>query len=78
MYRDYLDGLLLDRRGFPREVLCEIQMLSDQYRGLHAPVTPDVWDDVPGRAKSALALRGRHYCSTFRRVTRLRRNDHGC
>jgi len=58
VFRGYLDSLLLDRRGFPREVLCEIQMLSDHYRRVHPPATPDVWDDVPERLKSVLARRG--------------------
>jgi hypothetical protein len=62
--REYLDGLLLDgrgaRRGFPQEVLHELQVLSDHYCKLHPLVTQDVWEEVREYGRSASARRSRN------------------
>jgi hypothetical protein len=61
--REYLDSLLLDRRGgrrgFPNAVLHELQTLSTYYRKLHPEAAPDVWDEVRERMRSDSARRGR-------------------
>jgi len=61
--REYLDSLVLDRRGgrrgFAREVLQEIRALREHYWQQYPPEkTRDVWDDVR-EGQRPLARRGR-------------------
>jgi len=59
--REYLENLLLDRRGkrrgFPPEAIDELRTLADYYWKLHPQTTHDVWDEVRERAAPARRAR---------------------